>query len=264
MIISPKHKFIFLSNRKTACSSMACALNTYLGDDGIQVGAWYDVLNSGGVLNRRTKKILDSKRLRYISKAAILTAKHLSLAGRYSVMNDLITEYYTEHHGFDAGAHVSAVIVKREFPEFFENFHKFCVVRNPWDRVVSDYYWRLSSRRLDETNIPFDYYISLLADKSLADPLRLRPVHVSNYPIYTIEGDVVADTVVKYENLLDDVALLEKEIGLDINLARFAAKTNIRTKKYNLYTESLFMKVYKIYKVEADLHGYTGIPGFQI
>jgi hypothetical protein len=243
---------------------MACALNAYLGDDGIQVGAWYDTLNSGGVLNHRAKKILKSKRLRYFSKAAFLSTKHLSLSARYSVMNDLITEYYTEHHGFDAGAHVSAVIVKREFPEFFESFHKFCVVRNPWDRVVSDYYWRLSSRGLDEKNIGFDYYVSLLEDKSLADPLRLRPIHISNYPIYTIEGDVVADTVIKYENLLDDISLVEKELGLNINLTKYKAKTNIRPKEYNLYTESLFKKVYKIYKAEVDLHGYTGIPGFQI
>jgi len=243
---------------------MACALNIHLGNDGIQVGAWYDALNSGGALNHRAKEILKSKRLRYISKAAMLTAKHLSLAARYSVMNDLITEYYTEHHGFDAGAHVSAVIVQREFPEFFKSFHKFCVVRNPWDRVVSDYYWRLYSRGLDDAIIGFDYYVSLLADKSLADPLRLRPVHVRNYPIYTIDGDVVVDTVIKYENLLDDLSLLEKKLGLEINLARFKAKTNIRPKKYNLYNELLFMKVYKIYQVEADLHGYTGIPGFRI
>jgi hypothetical protein len=45
MIISHKHKFIFMHNQKTAGSSIVAAINPYLGPKDIHYGAWQDTSN---------------------------------------------------------------------------------------------------------------------------------------------------------------------------------------------------------------------------
>ena len=119
MIISIKKKFIFLSTRKTASSSLACALNKHLFEDGIQVGAWYDTIKNGGSYNKVAKTILEKKKILLATRYLACSLKNSKLMDVDSFKNDLITSYYRKKHGFDAGAHVSAYIVKREFKDYF-------------------------------------------------------------------------------------------------------------------------------------------------
>ena len=58
MIISHKHKFIFLHSRKCAGSSMEVALNNYLGPNDIQIGSWTESLRGNGKMNK--KAIIDT------------------------------------------------------------------------------------------------------------------------------------------------------------------------------------------------------------
>ena len=57
MIISHKHKFIFLHSRKCAGSSMEVALNKYLGPNDIQIGSWTETLCGDGKMNKKQSRM---------------------------------------------------------------------------------------------------------------------------------------------------------------------------------------------------------------
>jgi len=70
-------------------------------------------------------------------------------------------------------------------------------VRNPWDKTVSDYYWRIQRLR---TAPSFTSYVEALAagdDLGGIVPLAFH----DNWPMYTINDQVVADRVVRFEQL---------------------------------------------------------------
>ena len=54
MIISHKHKFIFLHARKCAGTTMEIILNKYLGPNDIQIGSWVETLANSGNFNKKS------------------------------------------------------------------------------------------------------------------------------------------------------------------------------------------------------------------
>lgn len=93
--------------------------------------------------------------------------------------------------------HQPAESVRRQLGEdVWQRSFKFSIVRNPWDRVVSSYYWR-RSRRGDQISL----------DQVIADAAR-------NWEILSIDGRVAVDRVVRFEHLLDDVHDVCDQIGM--------------------------------------------------
>jgi Sulfotransferase family len=83
----------------------------------------------------------------------------------------------------------------------FNSYFKFTIERNPWDREVSLYFWRTRKR----------------PDTSFNDFVRTnrRKYWVDNFDIYTIDGKLAADHVMRYENLSDELTALARIIGCD-------------------------------------------------
>ena len=78
----------------------------------------------------------------------------------------------------------------------FDSYRKFCVVRNPWDRAVSLYFWRKNRPDADQ----------LKEGTSFADFVRETPSDIlSDYDIFTIDGAAAVDRFVRYENLDTDL-----------------------------------------------------------
>jgi hypothetical protein len=74
--------------------------------------------------------------------------------------------------------------------KIWRSYFKFAFDRNPWDRQVSAYHYRY---RNAQNLPPFSAYMR-----------RRRRVWVNNYEIYSIDGDVCADFVGRFENLAAD------------------------------------------------------------
>ena len=89
----------------------------------------------------------------------------------------------------------------------WDQFFKFCFERNPWDKVISAYFWET---RQDETRPPFDEWV-------------VQPGNVkSDRRLYTIDGKLAVDFVGRYEDLERDLrAALERAgVTTSIELAR--------------------------------------------
>lgn len=256
MIISYKHNFIFMHCRKTAGSSITAALNSQLGPDDIQLGAWPESISAGGKYNRKALSIASLQLPRLVKASLKYSLQQHKLSLSPKAINTLTKEYYTKK--FSIKGHALASLVRNVDPEFWNSSFKFCFVRNPWTLAVSDYYWRTHKRAAE--HIPFKEFLLRLQDPDRPDPERIRPRLITNWDIYTINEKIAVDHVGRYENLVNELEYIQDKIGLSINLSNIHAKGNIRKKSKNImshYDNETEEILASIYQKEIKQFGYT-------
>lgn len=227
MIISHKYKFIFIKTMKTAGTSIEVFLSRHCGDDDIFTPIWphlepHCARNHQGLWNPLRE---------------LLGAKDIYRCAE--LFKDLRTKrkYYN---------HIPAAIVeKRTTRNIWDNYFKFCVERNPWDKTLSHYY--MMSKRT-EGGMSFDDYLS-------------RGQFCLNYPRYTDEnGVLLVDKVIKYESLVDELAALFGMLNIPFNgTLGVRAKSDYR-KDRRPYTEIYSSKqrqtVERAFAKEIEMHNY--------
>jgi len=146
--------------------------------------------------------------------------------------------------------HHSILFVKQHFPIEYNNFFKFTVERNPWDKVVSQYYWAMS-RDPKRTEKGFENFV--LNDKKIS--------HMGGWRLYTENNVPLVNYVMQYNQLETDFEFVLSRIGLSYNneLKTTKLKTGFRTEKdyRNLYSNSTKEKVEKVYKNTINYFNYS-------
>ncbi len=184
MIISHKYKFIFIKTRKTAGSSIQIYLSELCGEDDIvstidRPERPYHPRNYRGLYNP-IPELLEKK----------TPAKIARILGRFVTLKKF-------------QSHIKAREVKERIPkEIWDNYYKFTVDRNPWDKVLSHYHFvRQRYSRYDQ-NISFEEYL---------DVAELP----YNYTKYTDkDNNIIVDRVVRYENLNKELAEVFAQLGV--------------------------------------------------
>jgi len=133
--------------------------------------------------------------------------------------------------------HMSGSSVKDQLGEqVWQSYFKFCVVRNPFDRLVS-FWWM--------TGCPRDLIPLAASDFTVARELFCKWVMVtSEWPydrnIYTIEGKPCVDDMIRYEALNDGIVRVCDKIGIEADLdrlPRLKAGARLRPEPYRDYYE---------------------------
>ena len=173
MIISHKYKFIFIKTQKSAGTSIEVYLSSLCGPE--------DILTP--------------------IEPPVPPHKPRNYAGRTNPVKDLISTKggmlrricFDFLHRRKFYNHIPASLVRSRIPmSVWKSYYKFCVERNPWDKILSQYHM-LNDR--SKGSLDFDQFI-----KNGNLPL--------NYPLYTERGGkkIVVDRVLRYE-------LLTAELG---------------------------------------------------
>lgn len=182
MIISHRYKFIFLKTNKTASTSVEIALSKFCGPNDIITPI------SPKDENIRTE-------LKYPGPQ------------NYQSCLDGNNIYYN---------HISAKKVKSLIgEEIWRRYYKFCFERNPWDRVVSLYFW-LCRSKLRPSLAQFIQSGALL---------RLKR---KGSGVYRIKGEIAVDKVCLFENIYNELKMLQKEVGITGEMKIPSTKSHFR------------------------------------
>ena len=257
MILSHEHRLIFLHSRKTAGSSITASLNRYLGPNDIQLGAWSETIATGGRYNRRALTGAFSQPLEFVSRSIVRSIRERRPALDPFAVNKIQKAHFKNKHGFNLAAHTTAKELKDFDPEAWAKYYKFCVVRNPWAMVVSDYYWRLHTKGYP--SVSFDEFVRRLEDTTRPDPEELRPPLISNWDIYTIDDVVAVDFVARFERLAEDLEKVSEKVGLPINISSIKAKGKQRDRSKSIsdhYNDDLIETVGRVFAKEVQEFGY--------
>ena len=230
MIYSRSRNFIFLKTRKTAGTSVELALRPVCDKADIITAilpkeerqlATHAPQNHYYVRRREHWRM--SRRLWWT-----LGCRHPKYAPFEAIHSHCRAAEVRTHIGADA----------------FDKAFRFTIERNPWDRQVSLYYWR---NRTPEGRPSFDAWLRDESNSKVLD----------NWQIYTIEDAVVADRVLRFENLAEDLKKLSSD--LDLPMAPLPhAKVGHRPKAdyRTMYTAETRDLVANWYRREIETFGY--------
>lgn len=258
MIISHKHKFIFMHSRKCAGSSIEVLLNRYLGPDDIQIGSWPETILAGGRMN---KKAFEDAFLYPPSWPSTFKQVSASIIGRKKmdlsqVINALIKHKYRETLGPNAACPTAKSVMQFDSTAWNEYF-KFSFVRNPFDFEISDYFWRTKG---SPGKVDFKEFLVRKLNNSVKDPEGFVPFPKTNWPIYSINNNnVLLDYVGRFEELNEHVQVIGERLRLPLDLKTVPkVKSGIRKEidVSDYYDEESKEIVALLHKYELDFFGY--------
>jgi hypothetical protein len=226
MIISHKYRFIFIKTAKTAGTSIEVFLSQHCGPTDVVTPIYPHVephvaRNFAGYFNPLPEI--------YSSRGKGFNHSVEDLIKRRRFCN-----------------HLPAIKVRSRIDRgMWDEYFKFCVERNPWDKTLSDYYmrkWRSSGQ------LSFDEYFA-------------QQHFCLNYPMYTdYENNILVNRIVKYENLLNELLEIFDRLGIPFKGSLgVQAKSEYRLDRrpyQEIYTEEQKVIVQTVFDREIRMHGY--------
>lgn len=227
MIISHEHKFIFIKTAKTAGTSIEVFLSPHCGADDI--------------LTPITPPVEGHKARNYKGFVNPIPALLRQPCRPLSTLRNALKE----NRFFN---HMSASLVRERVPaRVWNSYFKFCVERNPWDKVLSHYH--MAAARAGGS-LSLDQYFA-------------KGRFPINYFRYTDASgkNIIVDRVVRYERLTNDLAQVFAQITIPFagNLgarAKSEYRTN-RTPYREVFNEQQRQIVQEAFAQEIELHGYS-------
>jgi len=227
MILSHKYKFIFIKTAKTAGTSIEVFLSQHCGPEDIVTPiappvAGHQPRNYEGFINP-IPEILQRP-------GKIFSALRHSITSREKFYN-----------------HMPASEVRRRVSvDVWNGYFKFCVERNPWDKVLSHYHMHAAR---EGRALSLDEYLA-----------RGRfPINDFRYTD-RLGGKIVVDRILRYENLLAELGEIFAQLNIPFDgKLGIAAKSEYRTDRrpyQEVFTDEQRRIVEKAFAKEIKLHGY--------
>jgi hypothetical protein len=228
MIISHEHKFIFIKTAKTAGTSIEVFLSRQCGPEDIVTPITPPV---EGHAPRNYEQL--------VNPIAELLQRPEGLRAALRNLVKRRKKFYN---------HMPAWLIQQRVPaHVWNSYFKFCVERNPWDKVLSHYHMAASraggslslERYLAKGRFPVNYF--RYTDRSGAR--------------------IIVDRVLRYENLMNDLAEVFSHVNVPFEGSLgIRAKSDYRT-DYTPY-QSVFNDeqrriVERAFAREIELHGYS-------
>jgi hypothetical protein len=232
MVVSHQHRFIFLKTRKTAGTSVEVFLSGIAGEDAIVTPV--EPAEPGhrprNFRGSWSTDFLPAMRADPGAPGALLRNPR----GRIGL--------YRHHWN-----HAPAWLLRARLgEEVWNGYFKFCFERNPWDKFVSLYWWALRDRS-DRPSL----------EEFIDSP---RGAGSSDWPLYTLDGEIAVDAVGRYESLEQDLRTFMRRAGVAAEVELPRAKSSQRRRDEQLLSERSAGRIGALFRREVEAFGYECPP----
>ena len=232
MILSHKHKFIFVKTKKTAGTSVEIALSRNLGKN--------DII---------TPIAPDDELLRLKSPGPG-PQNYLESSYREYGLRDWTRFVLRGRRKERFFNHIPASQIRhRVGPEVWDKYFKFTIERNPWDKVVSLHSHHKAIGN-EEGRLSLHEFV-----KSGASSLA------SDFDTYCVDGRNAMDFVCRYETLQKDLDTVCERLGLPtLELPRAKGQYRTDNRPYaELFDEETRAKVAHDFRREIQMFGFDSV-----
>lgn len=228
MIICHQYRFIFLKTSKTAGTSIEIALSKFCGEG--------DVITPISVADEAIRREQGFPGPRnYRPPLAEYSLRDWGVAlGTFRRK-----EFYNHIPAKKAKPLVDATV--------WNSYFKFCFARNPWDRIISQYYWRCPT----EPRPSLDEFMTRKV---------LERLDRKGFGIYTIRGKVAVDRICRFERLQEELEEIRAQLGLPEPLVLPRAKGSFRADRRpyrEIFDEGQRRRIADVFGRELALLGYA-------
>lgn len=229
MIISHKYKFIFIKSFKTAGTSLEVFLSKHCDEKDDILTTIYPPVYPHKARNNKG----------YFNPFPEIVYNGFNLESFRHTFRNL---YYQDKFY----SHISAYLIKSRIDNaIWNNYFKFTIERNPWEKVVSYYYMYNKQFNL---NLSFDEFIE-------------REEFPYNYPLYSDKTDnILVDKIIRYENLNEELKEVLSKFNIEFESLNTRAKDNYRKERQNYkmyYNNQTKNIVSRYFDKEIQLMGYN-------
>lgn len=144
--------------------------------------------------------------------------------------------------------HLLAIELRKELPFLFKKYYKFSLVRNPYDRLLSEYYWTPIpgvGYKSGQSKADFITYVSNVVNKKLYFDNIYNDHFIPQVDFLYSGKNLLVDQIFRYEDLDWVVQYLKKKLNINNDLPYLnKSKNSIKKIEWN---EKQKERIYKIY-----------------
>lgn len=135
--------------------------------------------------------------------------------------------------------------------DVFDDYYVFAVERNPWERQVSLYTHREWKKGKGPENFDRDMQSFLYRNTEY--------VRLHNWSMYSISNKIVADKVLRYESLNEEIPALLERLGIEeeVELPRLREYKSERPHYSTYYSDTTRDMIGRWYAKEIEALGYA-------
>lgn len=144
-------------------------------------------------------------------------------------------------------------------PNIFDSFYKFAVIGNPYNRMISEYYYVQANdhaRYNPYKRLNFEQFLDKAFAASKEEQLTIFDGHLLLQTSFILsnEGSILVDQIFTMENIPELEAKLKQITGLTFNLPTARASPNVDSAA--LLTPQAKDLIYRRFKTDFQLLGY--------
>jgi len=151
--------------------------------------------------------------------------------------------------------HYMGIELKLILKELYPTYYKFSFVRNPYDRLISEYFWCRINNVGHKFNKTFDEFLDYVEDV-IKNKKFFKPIEndhfIPQYSFLFFNNKLLVNNIFKYEDIETVIPLIKKRLKIKTVLQHL----NKSNKNEITLTNEQKERIYNLYKIDFQTFNY--------
>lgn len=188
---------------------------------------------------------------------------HIPKTGGQSIHHIINTHTEKELVGYSSNfielTHLNALKIQELFPNEFNSYFKFSIVRNPYDRIVSEYVFSLKKRYrlyLPQFNLSFKKFVQKISEIDQNNQKHMCINHIiPQYEFIYHHDKCLVDYIGKFEDFQNSIKYIQDQLHVNVETQHLNKTVHKPYEKY--FDKETKEIIYNMYQKDFELFNYS-------